>query len=161
MPPEDQNPVATFLRQALADAGAVEDHLDPHFLPVPGGGSRVQVEARRALPLSRFHESRTALPPVPRGGAQPPHRAPLYVAARRITREPDGALVFDGSGDLVDAVVEMRRFPDADLLDAMALDGRLRPSHIEDLAHALAAFHAEAEIFRRAAGPTPWRPSST
>jgi aminoglycoside phosphotransferase family enzyme len=34
----------------------------------------------------------------------------LYLAVRAITREADGNLRFDGAGQLVDTVVEMRRF---------------------------------------------------
>src|SRR5690606_22400431 len=34
----------------------------------------------------------------------------LYVAAHRITRSPRGGIALDGDGELVDGVVEMRRF---------------------------------------------------
>ncbi|WP_457104628.1 bifunctional aminoglycoside phosphotransferase/ATP-binding protein [Methylobacterium sp. P5_C11] len=153
MPPEDQNPIATFLRQALAGSGAVETistHISHLFL----AGDRV-FKLKRAVrfPYLDFTSPERRLAACAAEVALNRRTAPtLYVGARRITREPDGALVFDGSGDLVDAVVEMRRFPDADLLDAMAQDGRLRPSHIDDLAQALAAFHAEAEICRPCGG---------
>jgi len=68
----------------------------------------------------------------------------LYRAVRRITREAPG-LAFDGPGELVDAVVEMNRFDDAALFDAMAAAGTLTPAHMEQLARKLAAFHAGAE----------------
>ena len=57
----------------------------------------------------------------------------LYVEVRRITRDPHGALMFDGSGNLVDAVVVMRRFDQRDLFDSMALRGELTPSIMTDL----------------------------
>ncbi len=76
----------------------------------------------------------------------------LYLGARRITRGPDGGLAFDGTGNLVDAVVEMRRFPEADLFDTLACEGRLGPDHIADLAQVIAAFHAGAEIHRDKGG---------
>jgi aminoglycoside phosphotransferase family enzyme len=34
----------------------------------------------------------------------------MYLAVRRITREPNGGLAFDGSGELVDAIVESATF---------------------------------------------------
>jgi len=68
----------------------------------------------------------------------------LYLGARRITRAADGALEFDGVGALVDAVVEMRRFEEGDLLETRALAGRLDAATIETLATRLATFHAAA-----------------
>ena len=69
----------------------------------------------------------------------------LYQAVRRITREPSG-LAFDGDGETIDAVVEMRRFDQSRLFDAMAQDGALTTQHIETLATRLAAFHSDAQI---------------
>ena len=48
----------------------------------------------------------------------------LYLGVRHVTRERDGSLALDGAGAFVDAVVEMRRFPDGALFDEMARDGR-------------------------------------
>lgn len=69
----------------------------------------------------------------------------LYQAVRRITRGSSG-LAFDGDGETIDAVVEMRRFDQSRLFDAMAQDGALTTQHIETLARRLAAFHADAQI---------------
>lgn len=69
----------------------------------------------------------------------------LYLGARRVTRERNGALALDGEGALVDAVVEMRRFADDALLDRMAEQGRLEPQIIEALARRIARFHDAAE----------------
>ncbi len=49
----------------------------------------------------------------------------LYLGARRVTREADGRLALDGAGALVDAVVEMRRFPDDALFETLARAGLL------------------------------------
>ena len=70
----------------------------------------------------------------------------LYRAVRRITREDDGRLAFDGKGAPVDAVVEMVRFNQEALFDRMAAQGRLTPRHLQDLAHAVADFHAGAAV---------------
>ena len=65
----------------------------------------------------------------------------LYRAVRRITRA-DGGLEFDGPGELVDEVLEMRRFADAAVLSTTpdALDGDMA----EALGRTIARFHADA-----------------
>lgn len=70
----------------------------------------------------------------------------LYLAVRRVTRGDDGALSFDGEGELVDAVVEMRRFEEENLLDNLAIAGRLSAPLVERLAERIAFFHDGAEI---------------
>ena len=75
----------------------------------------------------------------------------LYRGVRRITREPSG-IAFDGDGETIDAVVEMRRFAQTDLFDVMAQDGALTTQHVETLATSLAAFHADAQISRAFGG---------
>ncbi|MEE7501928.1 phosphotransferase [Methylobacterium mesophilicum] len=153
MPFEDQSAVETFLRRSLADRGAVETvatHISRLFL----AGDRV-LKLKRAVrfPYLDFSTPERRLAACAAEVAVNRRTAPaLYREARRITREPDGSLAFDGAGDLVDAVVEMRRFPDADLFDTMARDGRLGPEHIAELARVLAAFHAGAEIHRARGG---------
>ncbi|MDP2357223.1 MAG: AAA family ATPase [Beijerinckiaceae bacterium] len=68
----------------------------------------------------------------------------LYRGVRRITREPTG-LALDGAGETIDAVVEMRRFAQSDLFDAMVQHGALTMQHVETLATRLASFHADAQ----------------
>jgi aminoglycoside phosphotransferase family enzyme/predicted kinase len=70
----------------------------------------------------------------------------IYRAVRRITRERDGRLAFDGAGALVDAVVEMNRFDEATLFDAMAQRHQLTPSLLTALAGTIARFHACAAV---------------
>ncbi len=151
MPPEDQHTVERFLEQALG--GAVES-VSTHISRLFMAGDRV-FKLKRAVrfPYLDFSTPERRLAACVAEVALNSRTAPaLYRGARRITREPGGALAFDGGGDLVDAVVEMRRFPEADLFDAMARDGRLGSNHIADLAQALAAFHAGAEIHRAQGG---------
>ena len=75
----------------------------------------------------------------------------LYRAVRRITRDSSG-LTFDGPGETIDAVVEMRRFDQDNLFDAMAQRNALSTTHIETLAQKMAAFHREAEVSRSHGG---------
>lgn len=70
----------------------------------------------------------------------------LYLAARRITRERGGGLKIDGDGELVDAIVEMRRFDSDALFETMAATGRLTGVLIESLAGRIASFHDDAEV---------------
>ena len=76
----------------------------------------------------------------------------LYVAVRRITREADGRLALDGTGQLVDAVVEMRRFEDGDLFDSLAQHDELAPAVMTHLAQRIANFHKLAETSRAHGG---------
>ncbi len=68
----------------------------------------------------------------------------LYLGVRRITRESDGSLALDGAGAFVDALVEMRRFPDDALFDDMAREGRLTKEMIDRLARRVALAHDAA-----------------
>ena len=70
----------------------------------------------------------------------------LYLGLRRITRLSDGGLRFDGEGELVDAVVEMRRFADADLFSRMVEDGRATPALVTKLAGVIVDSHQKAEV---------------
>jgi hypothetical protein len=69
----------------------------------------------------------------------------LYLGLRRIIRDADGALCFDGEGDLVDAVVEMRRFGDGDLFSRVVAEGRATPAMVTQLAGVIAASHERAK----------------
>jgi aminoglycoside phosphotransferase family enzyme/predicted kinase len=68
----------------------------------------------------------------------------LYLAARRVTRDENGGFAFDGPGELVDAVVEMRRFEQTQLFDQMAVRGALTAPMIETLSQRIASFHDRA-----------------
>ncbi|MDH0091775.1 AAA family ATPase [Achromobacter mucicolens] len=70
----------------------------------------------------------------------------LYVAVREIRRDDKGNLNFDGPGELIDAVVEMRRFPDDALLEAVAQRGGLTDALAERIAGEIAKFHDHAPV---------------
>ncbi len=153
MPHHDQDGVVELLTRSLSCASKVDTattHISRLFL----AGDRV-FKLKRAVrfPYLDFSTPGQRLAACEAELALNRRTAPtLYLGARRITREPGGTLAFDGAGDLVDAVVEMRRFPEADLFDAMARDGRLGPSHVAELAQVIATFHAAAEIHRDEGG---------
>src|SRR5829696_7994585 len=70
----------------------------------------------------------------------------LYLGVRTITRAADGHFEFDGTGPLVDAVVEMRRFEQEALFDPMARDGSLTKQHMAALAREIARLHQSAAV---------------
>ena len=73
----------------------------------------------------------------------------LYRRVRAITRAASGGLEFDGPGAPVEYVLEMQRFAEADLFDAMAQTGRLTAPLLRMLTDAIAAFHQTAELTPR------------
>jgi uncharacterized protein len=70
----------------------------------------------------------------------------LYLGLRSITRRPDGVLAFGDGDNVVDWVVEMRRFAENDIFDRLAQSGRLTAGLMRDLTDVIAAFHAAAEV---------------
>lgn len=76
----------------------------------------------------------------------------LYLGLRAVTREADGTLGLDGSGPVLDWLVEMGRFDQDDLFDRMARRGALGAAEIEALAAEIAGLHAIAEVHRERGG---------
>ena len=69
----------------------------------------------------------------------------LYLAVVEV-REGPGGTSLEGNGNVVDAAVRMRRFPEGALWSDMAAAGTLRPHHIDAMALRLAEFHRDASI---------------
>ena len=76
----------------------------------------------------------------------------LYLGVRRITRRTDGKLVFDGDGELVDAVIEMVRFDQSKLLDRMAVAGALTPRLMTEITRMIVRFHRGAPLLHTMSG---------
>lgn len=142
----DQSDVVAFLRERLRDAGGEPRLVSTHASLVLLGATRV-FKLKRAVRYAflDFSTPQRRLDLCRREVELNRRTAPqLYLGAHAITREQDGSLAFDGPGALVDAVVEMRRFSDADLLDQRAQRGDLPPAMMTRLARSIAAFHAAA-----------------
>jgi uncharacterized protein len=144
---EDQSSTVAFLSRpdtyGLSEAVEImETHISMIFL----AGPRV-FKLKRAVHLPYADFSTPALrlkacaAEVARNGKTAPM---LYLGVRHVTRGEDGGLVFDGGGEVVDAVVEMVRFDQRCLLDQMALAGALTAQLMEDTAQMIADFHASA-----------------
>lgn len=71
-----------------------------------------------------------------------PMAGSLYEAVLPVTRGCDRRYGIDGAGEIVDWVVVMRRFDEAQQFDRLARRGALRPALVERLADRIARFHA-------------------
>ncbi len=147
---EDQSRAEAFLKQQQArldttgNAAVVTTHISKVFL---AGGRAFKLKRAVRFAYVDFSTPELRLAACERELALNRRTAPsLYLGVRRITRAADGTIDFDAGGTLIDAVVEMRRFDQACLFDALALRGALTERMIADLAHRIAAFHATAEI---------------
>lgn len=69
----------------------------------------------------------------------------LYLGVHALRRKGDGELGFDGDGVVIDWVVAMRRFDQADLFNRLADSRALTPERINALAEEIAQFHGTAE----------------
>ncbi len=144
---DDQRAVTSFLSEASSYglSGRVEV-METHI-------SRIFLVADRAFKMKRA----VRLPyvdfstPALRVAACEKERAlnarttpELYLGVRPIYRSADGQLSFEAPGEVVDAVVEMKRFDQSALFDRMAMEGELTPALMTDVARMVAAFHAGA-----------------
>lgn len=139
----DQADVIAFLRAALTRESRPPRLVRTHASLVFLGEARVY-KLKRAVrfPFLDFSTAARRLDLCRAEVALNRRTAPaLYLGARAITRGENG-LEFDGDGELVDAVVEMIRFPDDALLDLRVRRGEATPALLASLARNLAAFHA-------------------
>jgi aminoglycoside phosphotransferase family enzyme len=152
---EDQSATEAFLGEQVRSASArpgkvVATHISKVFL---SDHSAFKLKRAVRFPYLDFSTATARLGACERELALNRRTAPgLYRAVRRVVRTAEGSLAFTADGTLVDSVVEMRRFDQADLFDTLALRGALTAAMIADLAHRIASFHAEAEISTRCGG---------
>lgn len=142
--PEQRETIA-FLSEACARAGDAAPPMSTHISRIFFAGDTVY-KLKRAVrtPYLDFSTPQRRLAACEQELALNRRTAPsLYRRVRRVTRLA-GGLAFDGAGETVDAVVEMNRFDQACLFDAMAQRGALTGAHVEALAGKLARFHAAA-----------------
>ena len=68
----------------------------------------------------------------------------IYLRVRPVSRSADGGLCFD-HGTIVDWILEMRRFSQADIFDQLAERRHLTPHLMRDLTDVIVEFHSRAE----------------
>jgi aminoglycoside phosphotransferase family enzyme/predicted kinase len=150
--PDDQSATLAFLAEPATHGNPpggvrrVDTHISAVFL---AGGRAYKLKRAVAFPYLDFSDVGKRCAACAAEIAVNRRTAPdLYLGTRAIVRRA-GGLAFGGpDGDVVDWVVEMRRFPEDGLWDARAACGTLGPGDARDLADAIAAFHDAAE-------PTP------
>ncbi len=143
---QDQAETIAFLRTALASPAEPLETITTHGSMIFLSGDRAfKLKRAVSFPYLDFSTPEKRLASCGDELALNSRTAPAhYLAVRRITREGDGSLTFDGGGQLVDAVVEMRRFPADALFDDLARRGELTPALMDRLARRIAEFHASA-----------------
>ena len=146
---DDQGEVRAFLAAAMAEKGDVEEietHISHIFV-----GPEIAWKLKRAvrLPYADFSTPEKRLACCEREVTLNRRTAPdHYLGVRRIIRQA-GGLAFEGSGALVDAVVEMRRFDQSALFDRLATRGALTAPLMERLAVEIARLHDASAPDRR------------
>ncbi|MFA7668285.1 MAG: AAA family ATPase [Burkholderiaceae bacterium] len=155
----DQSDILDFLKNAPVDVGnagevrIIQTHIS---IIVLKGDKAFKLKRAIVLPYADFSTAALRAATCEQEVILNRRTAPtLYLGTRRITRENDGQLAFDGQGELVDAVVEMRRFDEDTLFSRLAAAGRLDRPLLTALARNIAEFHAQAEIIRTDAGADP------
>lgn len=138
---DDQREVFAFLGR-----GAGVKRLDTHISVVFLDGDRA-LKVKRAVTLSYLDYSTPALrrrqceAELELGRSMAPK---LYLGLRSVTRERDGSLALDGTGEPIEWAVEMRRFEQETLFDRLAAKGALTPLLMRRLADAIAEVHAKS-----------------
>lgn len=152
----DQSEVVEFLKQSAGDPSCNDDLcvIRTHISIVVLRGARAW-KLKRALRLPYADFSTPALRAAACEDEVTLNRrtAPeIYLGVRRITREVDGGLAFDGKGEMIDAVVEMRRFDEQTLFSRLAATGGLNRELLTGLARTIAGFHSAADILHTGKG---------
>ncbi|MDK3019519.1 bifunctional aminoglycoside phosphotransferase/ATP-binding protein [Pseudodonghicola flavimaris] len=145
---EDQGRTMAFLADPASHGGAAAvERIDTHISAIFLVGDRAYKLKRAVhLPYADFSTPAIRLAACETELALNRPAAPeLYLRVRRITRGPEG-LCFDGTGELVDAVVEMARFDQQTLFDRLAARGALDAPLIRALAGRIAAAHDQAPV---------------
>lgn len=142
---DDQAAIIAFLTEpgtydvASDDIRKIETHIS---IIVLVGDRAFKLKRAVRLPYADFSTAERRLAACRQEVELNRRTAPmLYRAVRRITREDDGRLAFEGLGALVDAVVEMTRFDEDTLFDRMAARDALTPPLLTELARVIARFH--------------------
>lgn len=143
-----QQETIAFIRRLAAGNGpveAVKEH-STHISHVFVGAERAwKLKRPVALPYVDFTTPEKRLEACRREVDLNRRTAPsLYLGSREIRRGADGAPTLEDGGELIDAVVEMHVFREADLFDHLADTGHLTGALVEQLAQTVADFHASA-----------------
>ena len=152
---EDQQAVTALLRNpaTYGETGSVEvieTHISRIFLV---GQRAYKMKRAVKLPYVDFSAPALRLAACEKEVELNSKTAPgLYLGVRRIMREADGKLAFDGTGQMVDAAIEMVRFDQSKLLDRMATAGELTPALMTAVARMIVSYHRAAPTIHNGSG---------
>ncbi|TIU79558.1 MAG: aminoglycoside phosphotransferase [Mesorhizobium sp.] len=152
---DDQESVVAMLMDPAASGEtgpveAIETHISRIFLV---GQRAYKIKRAVKLPYVDFSTPVLRLAACEKEVELNSKTAPgLYLGVRRVTREADGKLAFDGSGELVDATIEMVRFDQSKLLDRMAVGGELTPALMTAVARMIVRYHRGAPEVHKGSG---------
>lgn len=150
---DNQNDAIQFLMGAGSPGEPVElmeTHISRIFL---AGQRAYKMKRAVSLPYADFSTPSLRLAFCEKEVELNSRTAPgLYLGVRRITREAGGKIVFDGRGELIDAVVEMTRFDQQCLFDKMAAADKLTPALMTRLARMIVDFHRTAPVIHSGGG---------
>lgn len=76
----------------------------------------------------------------------------IYIGVKPVTKNAAGELAIDGAGDVVDWLVEMKRFEDDKLLSTLAEKGLLTRQNMADLAVRIFEFHNNEPAVKKGGG---------
>lgn len=146
--PDPQADVIAFLGSGDAFGGARPERIDTHAASLFLTGDRAWKLKRAVrfdyLDFSTAEQRRAALKAELRLNRRT--AANLYLAVHPITRDANGRLAIDGSGDAIDWLLEMRRFPREGLLTHVAERGQLDERLLMRLADRIVTFHGAADV---------------
>jgi uncharacterized protein len=151
----DQQAAAAFLLDpawygATGPVEAIETHISRIFLV---GQRAYKMKRTVKLPYVDFSTPTLRLAACEKEVELNSKTAPgLYLGVRRVTREADGKLAFDGAGQMVDAVIEMVRFDQSKLLDRMAAAGELTQALMTAVARMIVGYHRAAPTIHNGSG---------
>ncbi len=152
---DDQQAAVAFLLDpssygAAGPVDAIETHISRIFLI---GERAYKMKRAVQLPYVDFSAPALRLAACEQEVELNSKTAPgLYLGVRRITREADGKLAFDGTGQMVDAAIEMVRFDQSNLLDRMATAGELTPALMTAVARMIVSYHRAAPTVHNGSG---------
>lgn len=152
---DDQQAAVAFLLDPSAYGAAglvevIETHISRIFLT---GERAYKMKLAVKLPYVDFSAPALRLAACEKEVELNSKTAPgLYLGVRRITREADGKLAFDGTGQMVDAAIEMVRFDQSKLLDRMATAGELTSALMTKVARMIVGYHRAAPTVHNGSG---------
>lgn len=151
---EDQSATISFLKDALSLNAAPVEMMETHISRIFLVGQRAYKMKRAVkLPYADFSSAEKRLAACRKEVELNTPTAPgIYLGVKTITRENNGGLALGGEGQLLDALVEMKRFDQSLLLDQIAISGGLTPTMVASLAKAIVKFHRHAPIIHGSSG---------